>query len=210
MKLRIIVVALLTVGAGLAQDPCSQWQRTPAFKSKADCEETAKISDEWNGFCAKAHEKAGLWPENLSVADRAGHEFCEITDSKDTTSAVLASHKDNQKVQEFWKSLRSEVLSHWEDTRDVFCMFHPSAVYVVEGDHIGAHCPADDQYTGVPDRKAMDKLFDEDETLSFNIMTFSSSLRCDDITDPNEQKTCMQRLVDASKPLIDALKKQQK
>src|ERR1022692_4691526 len=75
MKLRIIVVALLMVGTGMAQDPCSVWQRT-GFKSKADCEETAKISDEWNGFCAKAHEKAGLWPENLSVADRASHEFC--------------------------------------------------------------------------------------------------------------------------------------
>jgi hypothetical protein len=210
MKLRILVIALLTVGVGLAQDPCSQWQRTPVFKSKADCEEVAKISTEWNGFCAMAHEKAGLWPENLSVADRARHEFCEITDAKDTTSTVLASHKDNQKVQEFWKSLRADVLSHWEDTKDVFCMFHPSAVYIVEGDHIGAHCPAEDHYAGVPDRKAMDTLFDEDETLSLNIMTFSSSLRCEDITDSNEQRACMQRMVDAAKPLVDALKKQQK
>jgi hypothetical protein len=210
MKLRAFLVALLTAAAALAQDPCSQWQRTPAFKSKADCEEIVKVRDEWDGFCAKAHEKAGLWPENLSAADRASHEFCEITDSKDTVNAVLASHKDNQKVQEFWKTLRADVLSQWEDTKDVFCMFHPSAVYVVEGDHIGAHCPADDKYTGVPDRKAMDKLFDEGETLSLNIMTFSSSLRCDDIADFNEQKACMQRLVDANKPLIDSLKKQQK
>ena len=209
MKLRRVVVALLTVGAGLAQDPCSQWQRTPAFKSKADCEEAAKVSDEWNGFCAKAQEKAGLWPQNLSAADRASHEFCEITDSKDTTRAVLASHKENQKVQQLWKSLRSEVLSHWEDTKDVFCMFHPSTLYIVDGDHIGAHCPSNDQYAGVPDKKEMDKLFDEDATLSFNIMEFSSSLSCDDVTDVNEQKACMQRLIDANKPIIDAIKKQE-
>jgi hypothetical protein len=210
MKLRMIVVALLTVGAGLAQDPCSQWQRTPSFKSKADCEEVVKVTDEWTTFCAKAEQKAGLWPENLSAAERSAYDFCQIDDAKDTTNTVLSSHKNNQKVQEFWKSLRADLLPHWEDTKDVFCMFHPSAVYLVDGDHIGAHCPADSQYGGVPDRKAMDKLFDEDETLSLNIMTFSSSLRCEDITDSNEQRACMQRLVDANKPLIDALKKQQK
>jgi hypothetical protein len=87
-------------------------------------------------------------------------------------------------------------------------MFHPSALYIVDGDHIGAHCPANDQYAGVPDKKEMDNLFDEDATLSFNVMEFSSSLSCDDITDPNEQKACTQRLIDANKPIIDAIKKQ--
>jgi len=207
MKLQVLAAALLMIGLASAQDQCSQWQRTPAFKSKADCEEAVRVTNEWGSFCTKAQEKAGVWPENLSAADSSAYAFCQIDDAKDTANAVLSNHKNNQKVQEIWKRLRAEVLSHWEDTRDVFCMFHPSAVYLVDGDHIGAHCPADDQYGGVPDKTAMDKLFREDETLSANIVTFSDSLRCEDMTDPNEQRACLQRQVDAYKPLIDAIKK---
>jgi hypothetical protein len=199
MKIETVAILFLIVGIGYAQNPCSQWQRTPTFKSKADCEEAVKVSDEWSKFCTKAQEKGGVWPENLSSADRSAYEFCQIDDAKDTTRAVLLNHKNNQRVQELWKPLRAEVLSHWEDTKDVFCMFHPSAVYLIEGDHIGAHCPADGQYAGVPDKKTMDGLFTEDETLSVNIMTFSNSLRCEDMTDANEQRTCMQHQIDANK-----------
>jgi hypothetical protein len=62
----------------------------------------------------------------------------------------------------------------------------------------------------VPDKKEMDKLFSEDEALSANVMTFSDSLRCEDMTAPDERKACMQRQVDAAKPLLDAIKNQKK
>jgi hypothetical protein len=203
------IAALLTVSMASAQDPCSDWQRT-AFKSKADCEETIKISNEWTTFCTNAEEKAGFWPENLSAADRSGYDFCRVEEAKYTTNAVLSSHKNNQEVQDTWKNLRGTVLSHWEDTKDIFCMFHPSAVYLVDGDHIGAHCPADGQYGGVPDKKTMDQLFDEDEALSVNTMTFADALTCQDMRDSNQQKACRQRLADSYKPITDAIKSHKK
>lgn len=210
MKLHIVAVVLLMVSNASAQDPCSEWARTPGYKSKADCEEQVKAVTEWNSFCVKAQEKAGPYPENLSAADGSAYAFCRIQDAKEITNTEVSSHKNNQKVQESWKKWRAEVLPRWADTKDIFCLFHASAAYLADGDHISAHCGADEHYGGVPDKQTMDKLFGEDDALSANVETFSASQTCEDMADGNEQKACMQRQVDAYKPLLDAIKKQKK
>jgi hypothetical protein len=204
----ILGTLLLAAATAWTQDRCGDWQRT--FKSKADCQEAARLTDEWDRACTKSERDAGIWIENLSAKDQSLFAFCKIEAAKQTTRVVLESHKSDEKVQEFWKTFRTAVLSHWEDTKDVYCMFHPSGSYLVEGDHVGAHCPADAQYNGIPNKDKMGELFTEDSTISNNVMTFFESQGCSDIRDNHDKLECMQRIVDRNKPIIDMLQSQQK
>lgn len=210
MKLILLATIFLMVTVVWGQDPCSQWRNNPIYKTKADCEESVKVYTRWNDYCTGIRKKAGIWVDTLSSADRSAYSFCLVSDAKDTTNRILDTHKNDQKIQDFWKIWRGDAVSHWEDTRDVFCMFHPSNLYVVEGDHPAAHCSADDHYSGVPDTKTMGKLFREDEVLSSNVVTFSQSVRCDDEPTAEDQRACTERLVDSNKSFVDAMQNQKK
>lgn len=99
----------------------------------------------------------------------------------------------------FWKTYRDDTASLWLDLRDVYCEFHPSAEYL---DFFGnvEQCPK----KGPPvhtSKEEVEKLFSQSNTANVNAQMFAQSQNC------NGEQDCLQKQVDAYKPLVDSARK---
>jgi hypothetical protein len=97
--MRILLVLAIAIFMGtlaVGQNHCAQSPQDS--RSKADCEEAAKVIESWNQSCLKVEREGGIFREVLSAKDDSQIALCTIESAKEITKAVLDTHQSDEQV----------------------------------------------------------------------------------------------------------------
>src|SRR5690349_22397831 len=108
----------------------------------------------------------------MSSADRSQLELCRISDALRTARIRRQVQRGDIKKAEFWDAIWGQGVPIWFHLLEAYCEFHPSGAYVdllEHTDQCGAEVPIVFSL-----RSELEKYFDESETFSTNVLTFTN------------------------------------